>query len=70
MTDVTKLLSLEKRDFSPADRAMFTNDFKRLADEYFECEGTPEIDVTRTEDGYSVCVIFAAARIKQVKQIV
>ncbi len=69
MIDAAKVLSLDKRDFTTADKMLFMNDFKKLAAEYFECDGVPQVDVTKTDDGYSVCVIFSARRIKQVKQI-
>lgn len=70
MTESNKFINLEKRDFSPAAKMLFMNDFKKFAEEYFECEGIPDIDVTRSDDGYSVCIIFRARRVKKVKQIV
>lgn len=70
MNDAAKFISLEKREFSSVAKIMFIKDFKKFADEYFECEGMPAVDVTNADGGYSVCIIFRARRIKKVKQIV
>ncbi len=64
-----KMLTLEREGLSEADRALFTKDFCLLADEYFERIGEIELDVTRTDEGFSVCIVFATRRIKKVKAV-
>ncbi len=69
MTD-NKLVTLDRREIPPAAKALFLSDFTRLAQEYFEFDGKPDVDVTRTDDGVSVCIILSARRVKKVNAIV
>lgn len=68
MNAVTKLISLDRDDMSELDRQLYLNDMLRVNGEYFECDGAPTLEVTRAEDGFLVCVIFTARRIKSVKR--
>ena len=58
---------LDRDDMSDFERELFLKDIQRVNDEYFECEGNPSLEVTRTEEGFLVCVIFPARRIKSLK---
>lgn len=49
-------------------RALFLKDLKKVTDEYFESENTPSLEITRTEEGFLVCVLFTARRVKSVKK--
>lgn len=66
--NTVKLLSIDRNDITDLERELFLKDFKRIADEYFEADGAPDLEVTRTESGFIVCVIFTAHRIKTVKR--
>lgn len=68
MNSVTKLLALDREDITDLERELFLKDFKRVADEYFEVDGVYDLDVTRTEDGFLVCLIFNARRIKTIRR--
>lgn len=68
MNSVTKLLALDREDITDLERELFLKDFKRIADEYFEVDGVYDLDVTRTEDGFLVCLIFNARRIKTIRR--
>lgn len=68
MNAVTKLLSLNREDMTDLERELFLKDFKRIADEYFEADGVYDLEVTRAEGGFLVCIIFNARRIKTVRR--
>ena len=55
---------LDRDDMSDFERGLFLKDIQRVNEEYFECDGTPSLEVTRTDEGFLVCVIFPARRIK------
>lgn len=63
-----KEIILERDDMSDFERGLFLKDLKRVTDEYFEADGAPSLEITRTEEGFLVCVIFSARRIKSVKR--
>lgn len=61
-------LILEREEITEEEKQLFIADLKRVCDEYFEGDGKFSLDVTRTENGFSVCVIFDARRIKRFKK--
>ncbi len=63
-----KNIVLERDDMSEFERSLFLKDLKKVTAEYFETEASPALEITRTENGFLVCVIFSARRIKSVKQ--
>lgn len=68
MNAVSKLLALDREDITDLERELFLKDFKRVADEYFEADGVCDLEVTRSEDGFLVCLIFNARRIKTIRR--
>lgn len=68
MNAVSKLLALDREDITDLERELFLKDFKRVADEYFEMDGVCDLEVTRSEDGFLVCLIFNARRIKTIRR--
>lgn len=68
MNAVTRLLSLDREDMTDLERELFLKDFKRLADEYFEVDGGCDLEVTRSEEGFLVCLIFNVRRIKNIRR--
>ncbi len=63
------LVYLERETLSETEKTLFLNDFAAFAGEYFECDGQAEIDLTRTDEGFSVCILFNARRIKKVNAV-
>lgn len=67
MKTPNKILSLDRDEMSETERELFLNDLKRVTDEYFESDGAADLEITRTENGFLVCVLFTARRVKSVK---
>lgn len=63
-----KEIILERDDMSDFERGLFLKDLKKVTDEYFEADGDASLEITRTDGGFLVCVIFSARRIKSVKR--
>ena len=59
----------ERGGMTEGEKQLFIADFMKTCGEYFEFVGRPAVDITRTESGFSVCVIFAARRIKNFKKL-
>lgn len=60
-----KPLLPDREIMTEAERELLSRDIKRVAEEYFELSGNTCLDITRTESGFSVCVLFDARRIKK-----
>ncbi len=50
------------------EKELFLCDLKSVCAEYFDGDAKFSLDITRTERGYSVCVVFDAVRIKKFKK--
>ena len=50
------------------ERELFIADLKTVCGEYFDAADRYSLDVTRTQKGVSVCIIFDAARVKKFKK--
>ncbi len=59
----------DREDMADGEKEMFLCDFKRVCGEYFEADGSPDMNITRTADGFSVCIIFSARRIKRFRRV-
>ena len=59
---------LERQEMSDEEKEVFICDLKSVCREYFETGEKFSVDVTETEKGYSVCVLFDALRIKNFKK--
>lgn len=66
--NIGKLISLDREEITETEKRLFCIDLKKIAEEYFETDGDINVDVTRADDGFSVCVLFGARRIKNVKR--
>lgn len=64
---VNNILSLERDEMSDIVRELFLRDLKRIVDEYFESDGLASLEVTRSEEGFIVCTLFTARRIKNMR---
>jgi hypothetical protein len=62
-------LTLERENMSESERQLLLCDIQAVLDEYFEREGNLTLDITRTSKGFSICLLFAARRIKRAKRI-
>ncbi len=58
----------EREDFTDGEKQLFLADIRKVCSEYFENEGRFSLDITRTEGGFSVCLIFDARRIKRFRK--
>ena len=58
----------DREQLTDEEKELFLCDLKSVCAEYFEGDGKYSVDVTKTEKGMSVCVIFDAARIKKFKK--
>ena len=65
---MSRIISLDREDMSDVERELFLKDLKRVADEYFEIEYSPSLEITRADDGFLICVLLTAHRIKNVKK--
>ncbi|MDE6586344.1 MAG: hypothetical protein K2K80_06675 [Clostridia bacterium] len=63
-----KNIVLERDDMSDFERTLFIKDLKKVTDEYFESDKSPSLEITREGDGFLVCVLFTARRVKSVKK--
>ena len=67
-TQLDRMLSLDRDDMSDFERELFLSDIKKVTDEYFESEGNSSLEITRTDEGFLVCVFLTARRIKKLKK--
>ena len=67
MNAANKIIALDREDMTDFERALFLKDLKKITEEYFESNGDSTLEITRTEGGFLVCVLFTARRIKTVK---
>ena len=67
MNRVNTVISLDREDMSDFERELFLKDLRRVTDEYFECDNA-SLEITRSDEGFIVCVLFTARRIKNVKK--
>ena len=58
----------DREQMTDEEKALFLSDLKAVCAEYFETDDKYSMDVTRTANGFSVCVIFDAVRIKKFKK--
>lgn len=65
---LNRILSLDRDDMSETERELFLNDLKKVTEEYFEYSLPPSLEITRSDDGFLICVLLAAHRIKNVKK--
>ena len=50
------------------EKQLFLHDLKHVCGEYFEADGKYSLDMTRTEKGFSVCILFDAVRVKKFRK--
>ena len=61
---IDRMLELDKEELNPASRTAAVADFARVANEYFETEGPPVLNIVHDRRGFSVQLSFHAARVK------
>lgn len=67
-TELKRILSLDRDDMSDFERELFLSDVKKVTDEYFESNGNASLEITRADDGFLICLLMSARRIKNVKK--
>ncbi len=65
---MNKILLPDREEMTEDEKQLFISDLKSVCGEYFEADGKYSMDVTKTEKGFSVCIIFDAARVKNFKK--
>lgn len=65
--NVNELLALERQGMTEKDKELFLHDIQAVISEYMEIDKNATIDVARTEIGFSICILFTARRIKNVR---
>lgn len=68
MKTLNRILSLDRDDMTDPERELFLKDLKKVADEYFESNGEASLEITRSDDGFIICVLMTARRIKTVRK--
>ena len=66
--ELNRILSLDRDDMSDFERELFLSDVKKVTDEYFESEGNSSLEITRTDEGFLICMFMTARRIKNIKR--
>ncbi len=66
--NLTRMITLDRDDISDLERELFLKDLRRVTDEYFETEGDASLEVTRSDEGFLVCILLTARRIKTLKK--
>ena len=67
-SELNRILSLDRDDMSDFERELFLSDVKKVTDEYFESEGNSSLEITRTDEGFLICMFMTARRIKNIKK--
>ena len=67
-SELNRILSLDRDDMSDFERDLFLSDIKKVTDEYFESDGQASLEITRTDEGFLICLFLTARRIKNVKK--
>ncbi len=68
MNKIERILSLDREDMSDFERDLFLSDLKKVCDEYFESDKKPALEITRADNGFLICLLMSARRIKNVKK--
>ncbi len=66
--ELNRILSLDRDDMSDFERELFLADVKKVTDEYFESDGNASLEITRVDEGFLICLLMSARRIKNVKK--
>lgn len=59
---------VDREQMTDEEKELFLSDIKGVCSEYFEGCDKYSIDLTRTEKGFSACLVFDAVRIKKFKK--
>ena len=65
---MNRILSLDRDDMSDFERELFLSDIKKVTDEYFESDKDSSLEITRTDEGFLICMFMTARRIKNIKK--
>ena len=68
MRSVNRVIALDRDDMSDFERELFLKDLNTVTDEYFESDGKASLEITRSDEGFIICVLMTARRIKNLKR--
>lgn len=63
-----ELILPEREEMTDEEKELFLADVKQVCGEYFEADGRYSFDMAKTENGFSVCLIFDAHRVRKFKK--
>lgn len=58
----------DREQMTDGEKELFISDLTSVCSEYFDGCDKFSLDVTRTEKGFSTCIVFDAVRIKKFKK--
>lgn len=61
-------VTIDREQMTDDEKELFLSDLKGVCSEYFDGGGKFSLDITRTEKGFSVCIVFDALRVKKFKK--
>ena len=62
------LILPEREEMTDDERDLFLADIKQVCEEYFEADGRYSFNIARSENGFSICIIFDAHRVRKFKK--
>lgn len=63
-----KAIPVLREEMTQEEKELFLCDIKQVCGEYFECEGKYTCDIAETQDGFAVCILFDARRVKKFRK--
>lgn len=65
---MNRLVMPEREQMTDEEKSLFLADIKRVCEEYFEADGKYSFDVVKSENGFSMCLLFDAYRVRKFKK--
>ena len=62
------VVTADRDTMTEEEKQLFLCDLKEVCAEYFECGEKYTVDIAKAKEGFCVCVIFDAARVKKFKK--
>jgi hypothetical protein len=62
------LILYDREEMTEDEKQLYLADIKQVCCDYFDGDERYSLDVTKTDTGFSVCIIFDARRVKRFKK--
>ncbi len=66
--NLLNLITLDRDNISQGQRDLLLRDLSEVIDEHLERTSRIVLDITKTEKGFSVCILLEASRIRESKK--